>query len=110
MIIGLTLAALLLHALPLGLLNTPDPAMGAVALLGMGVLYLCMALLQARPLALEAWRRWSYAGFYVDEYYTRLALWLWPTGCAPSEPAAASTPGCGQRPEMTSGRNPRCAR
>jgi NAD(P)H-quinone oxidoreductase subunit 5 len=83
MIIGLTLAALLLHALPLGLLNTPDPAMGAVALLGMGVLYLCMALLQARPLALEAWRRWSYAGFYVDEYYTRLALWLWPTRWTP---------------------------
>jgi NAD(P)H-quinone oxidoreductase subunit 5 len=23
-------------------------------------------------------RRWSYAGFYVDEIYTRAALRLWP--------------------------------
>ena len=83
MIVGLTVAALLVHALPLGLLNAPDDAMGVVALLGMGLLYGCLVLLQARPLALEAWRRWSYAGFYVDEYYTRLALWLWPTRWTP---------------------------
>lgn len=83
MIVGLTAAALLVHALPLGLLDAPDDAMGVVALLGMGVLYAALVLLQARPPALETWRRWSYAGFYVDEYYTRLALWLWPTRWTP---------------------------
>ena len=36
------------------------------------------ALLQRRPLALSIGRRWSYAGFYVDEAFTRLALQLWP--------------------------------
>ena len=88
MIVGLTAAALLAHALPLGLQNAPDHAMGVVALAGMGVLYGCLVLLQVRPQALEAWRRWSYAGFYVDEYYTRLALWLWPTRWTPDAPPA----------------------
>ena len=32
---------------------------------------------------MRAWRRWSYAGFYVDEVYTRLALQLWPARWAP---------------------------
>jgi NAD(P)H-quinone oxidoreductase subunit 5 len=44
----------------------------------MGLLYLSVALLQARPRALQAWRRRSYAGFYLDESYTRVALALWP--------------------------------
>jgi len=42
--------------------------------------------LQVRPQALSVWRRWSYAGFYVDEFYTRLALRLWPGRWAPSQP------------------------
>jgi NAD(P)H-quinone oxidoreductase subunit 5 len=88
MIVVLTAAALLAHALPLGLQDAPDHAMGVVALVGMGVLYGCLVLLQVRPQALEAWRRWSYAGFYVDEYYTRLALWLWPTRWTPEAPPA----------------------
>ena len=42
-----------------------------------------MALLQRAPQVLTNWRRWSYAGFYVDEAYTRLTLRLWPTRWTP---------------------------
>lgn len=89
MIVGLTGAALLAHALPLGLQDAPDHRMGVVALAGMAALHSCLVLLQMRPQALDAWRRWSYAGFYVDEYYTRLALWLWPARWTPDPPPAS---------------------
>lgn len=78
MVAGLTGAALLAHALPLGIQDVPYQAFGMVALLGMVALYLCLVVLQLRPQALLTWRRWSYAGFYLDEAYTRLALQLWP--------------------------------
>lgn len=84
MIVGLTAAALLAHILPLGLTDAPHHTLGVLALAGAGALYLCLVLLQTRPRSLESWRRWSYAGFYVDEYYTRLALWLWPARWMPA--------------------------
>ena len=83
MVIGLTAAALIGHALPLGLQDVPHRGLGLIALLGMAALYLCLALLQFRPRLLSRWRRWSYAGFYVDEAYTRLALQLWPARWTP---------------------------
>ncbi len=78
MVTGLTLLALLFHLLPLGVTDAPHHLLGSLALLGLAVLYVSMALLKAQPGAVEGWRRWSYAGFYVDAYYTRLTLWLWP--------------------------------
>ena len=78
MIVGLSAAALLAHALPLGIQDVPNNTMGLITLLGMIALYLWLVVLQLRPQALHVWRRWSYAGFYVDEVYTRLALRLWP--------------------------------
>ena len=72
------------HALPLGVADAPSAAAGIVALAGMAALYLCLAILQARPQSLAVWRRWSYAGFYVDEFYTRLALRLWPSAWLPA--------------------------
>lgn len=83
MVIGFTAAALVAHALPIGIQNSPHQGLGLIALLGMAALYLFVALLQLRPQPLSRWRRWSYAGFYVDEAYTRLALQLWPTRWAP---------------------------
>lgn len=77
-VIGLTVAAMAAHALPLGLRDVPDNRLGVIALSGMVVLYLLQVLLQKRPQPLSRWRRWSYAGFYLDEAYTRLALSLWP--------------------------------
>ena len=83
MVAGMTGAALLAHALPFGVQNAPHHTLGLVALLGMVGLYLCLAVLQLRPRALRTWRRWSYAGFYLDEAYTRLALQLWPARWTP---------------------------
>lgn len=102
MVAGLTALALLAHALPLGLRDAPAHPLGVAALLGMAALYLCLVVIQLRPQALETWRRWSYAGFYVDELYTRLALRLWPTRWSP-EPAHASK----LRPALTAAAEPR---
>jgi NAD(P)H-quinone oxidoreductase subunit 5 len=80
---GLTALALVAHTLPFGLVDLPLHAAGWVALLGMAAMYLCLVLLQVQPQRLTRWRRWSYAGFYVDEAYTRLALRLWPARWTP---------------------------
>ena len=90
LVTGLTIAAMAGHALPLGIHDAPQHQLGMITLAGMMAMYLCQALLQHRPTWLERWRRWSYAGFYVDEAYTRLALRLWPTVWAPV-PARAVT-------------------
>jgi len=83
MVTSLTGATLLAHVLPLGVQNAPHHGLGLVALLGMVALYLWLAVLQLWPRALRTWRRWSYAGFYLDEAYTRLALQLWPARWTP---------------------------
>lgn len=79
MVTVLTLAALLAHAIPFALADQPHHGLGQVALVGVCLLYVGLALLQLRPPLIARWRRWSYAGFYLDEAYTRLALRLWPT-------------------------------
>jgi NAD(P)H-quinone oxidoreductase subunit 5 len=89
LVAALSALAGLAHAVPFGVVDAPNHAAGIVALAGMAALYVCLALLQWRPRALSAWRRWSYAGFYVDEFYTRLALRWWPDGWAPSSPHTA---------------------
>ena len=73
-VIGLTAGTKLAHALPLGIQDNPHQNLGLIALLGMVALYFWVALLQLRPRLFSTWRRWSYAGFYLDEAYTRLAL------------------------------------
>ena len=83
MVTGLTAAAMVAHALPLGIQDAPHHELGLIALLGMAALYLCVALLQLRPRLLSNWRRWSYAGFYLDEAFTRMALQLWPARWTP---------------------------
>jgi NAD(P)H-quinone oxidoreductase subunit 5 len=83
-VVGLTMASMASHMLPLGLLDAPDHRLGVIALVGMAALHLCQVLLQKQPQLLSRCRRWSYAGFYLDEAYTRLALLLWPTHWAPA--------------------------
>jgi NAD(P)H-quinone oxidoreductase subunit 5 len=83
----LTVAAHLAHGLPLGLVDAPHDTLGMVALAGMALLYALLAALQLRPAALLTARRWSYAGFYLDEFYTRWSLRLWPRRWTP--PATA---------------------
>lgn len=67
------------HALPLGVPDTPNDAAGGIALAGVALMYLSLVALQVCPERLNTWRRWSYAGFYIDEFSTRLALRFWPT-------------------------------
>lgn len=81
---GLTALALTAHALPLGVTDRPDGLLGPLVLGGMGLLHLALITLHWAPGLIDSWRRWSYAGFYVDEFYTRLALWCWPTQWAPA--------------------------
>lgn len=87
---GLTAGALAAHLLPLHIADSPRTVFGVTALLAMLVLYVCMGLLQLAPHTMAAWRRRSYAGFYLDEAYTRLALQLWPSNWAPSARRAAA--------------------
>lgn len=90
---GLAAAALLTavaraaHALPLGLHDAPNGVLGLLALAGMAVLYAVLVALQLRPGALRTARRWSYAGFYLDEFYTRWSLRLWPRRWTPARSA-----------------------
>ncbi len=88
-VLGLTVTAMAAHLLPLGLRDAPAGHLGVVALAAMAALYLCQALLQKRARLLSRWRRWSYAGFYLDEAYTRLVLQLWPVRWAPASSSAA---------------------
>jgi len=76
---ALTAAVVLAHSLPFGLSDRPDQLTGVLTLIGMAMMYLFLMALQMRPYAWTRLRRWSYAGFYVDEVFTRLALRLWPT-------------------------------
>lgn len=87
MVALLAAAALAGHALPFGLHDAALDAAGHVALAGMALLYAGIALLLVRPAALAAWRRWSYAGFYVDEVVTRAVLRLWPVRWMPARAA-----------------------
>ena len=81
----LATAALAAHSLALGGVDAPDAALGAVTLAFMLTLYLVQAAVHvhAQSQPLSAWRRWSYAGFYLDEFSTRLALRVWPTRWTP---------------------------
>lgn len=91
MVAALTSMALLAHALPLGVYDTPNNVLGIVALIGMSLLYLCLVIIKLKPQALIGLRRWSYAGFYLDEIYTRITLRLWPTRWITAEVKTSST-------------------
>ena len=81
LLIGLlTVLALAGHALPLGTGSAAHTGTGLLALAGMALVYLGTAALQLPGWSarLEPLRRQSYAGFYLDETLTRLALRCWP--------------------------------
>ena len=90
MVLALTMAALLAHALPFGVTSAAKQAPGLLALVGMVLLYLGLATLQSKPGAWPRWRRWAYAGFYVDELFTRLAFKLNAVKMRPAVNTAAA--------------------
>jgi NAD(P)H-quinone oxidoreductase subunit 5 len=65
--------------MPFGVTDAPQAWAGWVSVGGMGLLYLCLVLMQSGTDRLAGWRRRSYAGFYIDEYVTRMTLRVWPT-------------------------------
>ncbi len=86
---ALTALAALAHHLPFGVTDAPHDAAGIVAATGMAGLYLAVVLVHLRPAAMAGWRRWSYAGFHVDAFFTRLTLRLWPAAWATHSPRVA---------------------
>lgn len=85
MIAALALFASLLHQLPFGTSDIADTQTGIFALSGMTLMYFMVVLLKRYPSRMTVFQRWSYAGFYVDEAYTRLALKLWPIDWASAQ-------------------------
>jgi NAD(P)H-quinone oxidoreductase subunit 5 len=76
----LTVSALIIHKLPIGVQDMPNEILGWIALCGLSIFYIYLVLLKLYPQSLSTWRRWSYAGFYLDEIYTLLALRLMKNG------------------------------
>lgn len=74
----LTAALLIAHMLPLGTSTVPNHGAGLLAVAALTSLYAIVGITQHHHARLERWRRWSFAGFYLDESYTRLAVRLWP--------------------------------
>jgi NAD(P)H-quinone oxidoreductase subunit 5 len=80
MVTLLTVLAVIGHALPVGVTSVPHAMQGHIALAAMALIYIGTAMLQMPGWRhrLEPLRQQCYAGFYLDEAYTRLALRLWP--------------------------------
>lgn len=91
MVTLMTLLISLLHQLPFGINDMANPETGIFALTGMALMYVTLVMLQLYPERLAALQRWSYAGFYVDEAYTRLTLKFWPIDWAYSEKMPAKS-------------------
>lgn len=87
----LTAGCVFAHDLPFGFVDRPVGTLGWTAAAGLSVLYLGLVLLILRPTWMRAFRRAAYAGFYLDEVYTRAALSIWPGDWAPAARAARST-------------------
>lgn len=74
----LTVAGLLFHRLPLGIHDHPQAAYASWIILAMLGLYIATVLILRIPARLGSLHRWVYAGLYLDEFYTRNVLRLWP--------------------------------
>jgi NAD(P)H-quinone oxidoreductase subunit 5 len=74
----LTVVSLLFHTLPLGVQDHPHANYASWMMLGMLGLYVATAMILLMPARLGHLHRWIYAGLYLDEFYTRNVLRLWP--------------------------------
>jgi NAD(P)H-quinone oxidoreductase subunit 5 len=83
-LVALTMAAMGVHSLPLGLRDAPLETSGMIVAASFAAFYLMLALIQRAPASLTAWRRRAYAGFYMDEFFTRVALMLGASGWMPA--------------------------
>ncbi len=72
--------------------NATPPLLGAFAIACIAALYVAQWLVIARPghpLARRLYP-WAYAGFYLDEWFTRLTFQLWPVRVPESAPRGAA--------------------
>jgi NAD(P)H-quinone oxidoreductase subunit 5 len=77
-IIGLGFLATFLQVIDFGT-NDINHELGLVIVsVVMSIMYILIALIQRCSENLALLQRWSYAGFYLDEIYTRLTLKIWP--------------------------------
>lgn len=74
----LTVVSLLFHTLPLGIQDHPHATDAPWMMVAMIGLYSATALIVLMPARLGHLHRWIYAGLYLDEFYTRNVLRLWP--------------------------------
>lgn len=74
----LTVVSLLFHTLPLGIQDHPHTTYALWMMVAMLGLYMATALILLMPARLGHLHRWIYAGLYLDEFYTRNVLRLWP--------------------------------
>lgn len=90
MVVALTVAACIVDRAPVGAGEAPLTAAGGVALAGMALMYFGMVAFQLWPRSavMVGLRRWVYAGFYMDEIYTRWVLHFWPVAWAQADASA----------------------
>lgn len=74
----LTAVSAAFHLLPLGVVDQPRQVFASEVVLAMAVLYLFSVLIQVMPQRLRVLHRWIYAGLYLDAFYTRCILRVWP--------------------------------
>lgn len=74
----LTALLFLSHLLPLAINDAPLDIAGYITVIGMVFFYLCLVFINVLPEKMEVFRRWAYAGFYLDEIYTKVTLKYWP--------------------------------
>lgn len=86
MVVGFTFAAFSIEHLPVGATLMPFQAAGPWVLWGMSFMYAGFVAVQLWPAQHRSLRHWIYAGFYLDEIYTLLALKLWPANWVKSQP------------------------
>lgn len=80
----LTLMLALTHLLPLHLIDRPLDTASPWVIGGMGLFYILLVMYQLEPKHLERVRRLAYAGFYLDEIFTKLTLKYWPVSIRPN--------------------------
>lgn len=83
LVAGLTLVLAMTHLLPLNLVDVPLAQARYLVLLGMILLYVALVMMQLKPRKIERLRRAAFAGFYLDELYTKLTLKYWPVPMRP---------------------------
>lgn len=88
MVCGFSVAAFNVELLPLNLTLQPFEQGGWLAFASLLFMYIGFVGVLCLPKQHSALRHWIYAGFYLDEIYTRVALFLWPAQWVKTRPLA----------------------